>query len=522
MATSIFLLAAPALVSAQTTGAGCDEEALEDAKQYFNELRLQYIKDPSAVDELEFRFAASEYVDLSEQCYSSRYGAPPGDQIIDEGGIMMGEHGINPIFDSAEYDLWGTKWGAGTSFTGGIEVPGPQISGGTVTYSFMSDGVVLDAEGGVLSNVAITSLGGFAPCFLEEIELALGAWSAVSDIRFIPVTDGGEPFNDPPGAHIRIGAHVFDGVSGTLAHAFFPPPNGVGAAGDTHFDSEEVWACAIGAGNIGIGLVALHEFGHAIGLLHEVTDLAVMNPIYNPALTFGPLADDIIGAGEIYGAAGAATTAFFGDVGIGTDSPGATLHAVRTDGSAKILVEEASSTVAPRTLFELRNPGNTKFTVNNTDAGEAWAFANPGTAFRLSRQGSGEVEMEIFNNGNVTIAGDLTQNSDFNVKTAIKDVDPGKILHLVSQLPVSQWEYKDAPGESHIGPMAQDFYAAFGLGGSETGISTIDTAGVALTAIKALVGEIEALKKQNEMLQKRLDNLENLGVNPVLANISPN
>jgi len=31
-------------------------------------------------------------------------------------------------------------------------------------------------------------------------------------------------------------------------------------------------------------------------------------------------------------------------------------------------------------------------------------------------------------------------------------------------LPVSKWEYKDALGESHIGPMAQDFYAAFGLG----------------------------------------------------------
>jgi len=204
-----------------------------------------------------------------------------------------------------------------------------------------------------------------------------------------------------------------------------------------------------------------------------------------------------------------------GDVGFGTDTPGASLHAVRSDGTAKILVEEESVTAAPRTLFQLKNKGNTKFGVLNTEAGVEWSFANPGTAFRLSRQGSGVVEMEIFNNGNVTIAGDLTQNSDINAKTAIKDVDPGKILHLVSQLPVSQWEYKDAPGESHIGPMAQDFYAAFGLGGSETGISTIDTAGVALTAIKALASDNADLRKenaiisaQNAALSARLENLE--------------
>jgi hypothetical protein len=116
--------------------------------------------------------------------------------------------------------LWGTKWGAGSPFTDGTDLPGPQITGGTVTYSFMADAVDLSAEGGPLSNVALTSLATYSPCFLDEIELALGAWSAVADILFFPVTDGGEPFNDPPGAHIRIGAHTFDGASGTLAHAF--------------------------------------------------------------------------------------------------------------------------------------------------------------------------------------------------------------------------------------------------------------------------------------------------------------
>jgi hypothetical protein len=506
--TAIFLILVSAPLFAQTPPAGCDEQALADAKQSFNELRLQYIKDPSTVDELEFRLAASDYIGLAEECYYSSYGADPGGQMIDEGGVWMTEHGIQTNFDSGDYVLWGTKWGAGSPFTDGTDLPGPQITGGTVTYSFMADAVDLSAEGGPLSNVALTSLATYSPCFLDEIELALGAWSAVADILFFPVTDGGEPFNDPPGAHIRIGAHTFDGASGTLAHAFFPPPNGNGAAGDTHFDSEEIWACTPGAGNIALGLVALHEFGHAIGLGHEMTDIAVMNPFYNPALTFGPLADDIMGAGEIYDTAGAATTTHFGNVGIGTDTPEATLHTVGSDGATKILVEEKSATAAPRTLFQLKNNGNTKFGVHNTEADVEWAFANPGTAFRLSRQGSGEVEMEIFNNGNVTIAGDLTQNSDVHAKTAITDVNPQEILARVSELPVSKWEYKDAPGEDHIGPMAQDFYAAFGLGGSQTGISTIDASGVALAAIKALAEENRMLKAENAALDGRLEQLE--------------
>jgi hypothetical protein len=190
-----------------------------------------------------------------------------------------------------------------------------------------------------------------------------------------------------------------------------------------------------------------------------------------------------------------------GDVGIGTASPAASLHVRRTDGTAQALIEDTNATVAPRTLFQLKNSGNTKFGVLNTDAGVEWAFANPGTGFRLSRQGSGVVEMEIFNNGNMTISGNLTQLSDVNSKTAITKVDSDEILHLVAQLPVTRWEYKDSRGEAHIGPMAQDFYAAFGLGGTELGISTIDTAGVALVAIQALIEKNEALELAIKELQ---------------------
>ena len=163
-----------------------------------------------------------------------------------------------------------------------------------------------------------------------------------------------------------------------------------------------------------------------------------------------------------------------------------------------ILAKDPSTTVAPRTMFEIAGAGNTKFNVNNTDANESWAFANPGTGFRLSRQGSGVVEFEVKNNGNAVLAGTLTENSDINNKHDIQWLNQEEILDKVMSLPIAQWRYNDAPDSKHIGPMAQDFYRAFELGDTDKGISSIDTGGVALAAI-------QALKKENQQIKLEKD-----------------
>ena len=196
-----------------------------------------------------------------------------------------------------------------------------------------------------------------------------------------------------------------------------------------------------------------------------------------------------------------------GNVGVGTAVPTTSMHLVRTDGTAQILVEETGP-VAPRDLFVISNPGNTKFTVTNSDASESWSFANPGTGFRLSRQGSGVVELEIKNNGNAVLAGNLTQNSDVNAKQDIEVLDSRSVLSKVMALPITEWSYKDDPQSRHIGPMAQDFYKAFQLGHTEKGISTIDTGGVALAAIQALMQEIQKRDEQIDQMQKSLEALE--------------
>lgn len=82
--------------------------------------------------------------------------------------------------------------------------------------------------------------------------------------------------------------------------------------------------------------------------------------------------------------------------------------------------------------------------------------------------------------------------SDRAAKTGFAPIDAGDVLARVAQLPLSAWSYRDAPEVRHIGPVAQDFRAAFGLGDDERTISTVDSAGVALAAIQGLNAKLEA------------------------------
>jgi hypothetical protein len=113
-------------------------------------------------------------------------------------------------------------------------------------------------------------------------------------------------------------------------------------------------------------------------------------------------------------------------------------------------------------------------------------------------------------NGNgayLTDGGAWTNTSDKNLKEDIVIVQEQDLLQKVMGIPLSRWKYKGT-NEYHIGPMAQDFYAAFLVGLDDESVSTIDPAGVALACIQALKKENDELKNSLHVLMKRLDKLE--------------
>ncbi|MBK8022711.1 MAG: matrixin family metalloprotease [Chloroflexi bacterium] len=223
---------------------------------------------------------------------------------IDDGPIIPSVPPLREEQFGPEYVLYGRKWGANPFFGSGT----PQLAGGTVYWSYMPNGVTNTTEAGVAANTAISSLPTYQACFLDEIANAFAAWQAVSNIQFVQIADAGTgaPSGSTAGyqGHIRVGAHPFDGAYNVLAHAYFPTA-GATIAGDLHFDIAENWQCTPGSGRIDIGLVALHEIGHSIGLMHEPTILAVMNATYNSSLTTLQN-DDINGARALYGNVGTA------------------------------------------------------------------------------------------------------------------------------------------------------------------------------------------------------------------------
>jgi hypothetical protein len=87
----------------------------------------------------------------------------------------------------------------------------------------------------------------------------------------------------------------------------------------------------------------------------------------------------------------------------------------------------------------------------------------------------------------LTTGGVWTNSSDRDAKENFAQVDSRNILEKVAGLPIKTWNYRsEAESVRHMGPVAQDFYAAFGLGQDETSITTIDADGVALAAIQGL------------------------------------
>lgn len=141
----------------------------------------------------------------------------------------------------------------------------------------------------------------------------------------------------------------------------------------------------------------------------------------------------------------------------------------------------------------------------------------------------GAANFDLLADGNLTIAGTLNQSSDRNLKKNFSDVDHGEVLCKVLEMPVTTWQYKKAEGEQrHMGPMAQDFYAAFQLGASDKTISTADSLGVSLAAIKGLNGKVtqlveqkdeqiaelqEQLRKQQLLIESMLERLETVESN---------
>lgn len=227
----------------------------------------------------------------------------------------------------------------------------------------------------------------------------------------------------------------------------------------------------------------------------------------------------------------APTDAFYmqsdGDIGLGIATPEASLEVQRSDGTAKIRVEETSAVDEKRTMYNLVNNGQIRFTMEDISTSRVWDFLLADDGFNVSLVGTGGAEMVLRDNGglrvgpggaasllltsggNLFIAGTLTESSSRETKTDFEAVEDAWVLERLARLPISVWRYKHMPEtDRHMGPMAEDFYAAFGLGPDDKHISPKDIAAVSMVAAKALNDRVRSLDDQVQQREARIAELE--------------
>ena len=226
---------------------------------------------------------------------------------------------------------------------------------------------------------------------------------------------------------------------------------------------------------------------------------------------------------------GAPTSSIFvsanGDIGMNTENPSQPLHVRRTDGTAKILVEEASGTSDTRTLMELKNDGKLYLALNDTRG------ANPvelggnqgnltvrlGGAPRLSQSGV-DGTMTIF--GNLVLSGGSCTGCVTAAMAAPSILSQDEVLDKLQSVLFIHWngtatdlnsvEAASPSNEAevlHLSPDMESFYNAYGLGLNGTQIAPLDVATISLASVQALNGEIEQQQALIEQQQQVIETL---------------
>ncbi len=171
-----------------------------------------------------------------------------------------------------------------------------------ITYSIAPDGVTWDHGINVLNATFNAKFG--AGNWERTIAKDLATWESVANINIVPVSDSPLPFDtpglsqgDPRFGDIRFGGYPFLNDTTTLAQTYYPPPNGLTAAGDVEVNT------AIDFNNgsqYDLYSVLLHETGHSLGMAHATNPAEVMYPVYQGVVS-GLSPGDIAGIQAIYG-----------------------------------------------------------------------------------------------------------------------------------------------------------------------------------------------------------------------------
>ncbi len=193
------------------------------------------------------------------------------------------------------FSLQGSAWFGGNG------------TAGTLRYSFPPDGLNITngiGEGNAPNEIharlnALFAAQGGEPFWKDLFRQSFDAWSAITGIEYVEVTDDGAAWGTGGSASrgdVRIAMKPLDGSSGVLAYNQFPSNS------DMVLDRSENWASGAGSNFRFFRNTIMHEHGHGLGFLHicPVNQSKLMEPFLSTAFD-GLQHDDIRGGTFVYG-----------------------------------------------------------------------------------------------------------------------------------------------------------------------------------------------------------------------------
>jgi len=195
-----------------------------------------------------------------------------------------------------------------------------------------------------------------------------------------------------------------------------------------------------------------------------------------------------------------------GYIGMNVDTPTAPLHVVRSDGLARILVEETNRTQGPRDLFEIKNNGNPEFRMTNTGNGNSWLFS-AGLRF-VVKNNAGIWVSRITSTGDMEITGSLTTTGGTCGGGGCDLVfQPDNRIESIEEHAASMWSNQYLPA---VGPTPEN--APFNLSEKTGGmLNELEKAHIYIEQLNNRLAEqdqrheasIEQLKLENQVLLTR-------------------
>ena len=299
-------------------------------------------------------------------------------------------------------------------------------------------------------------------------------------------------------ANNTYGALIYPGSNVGLAWPYGP------ASGVTNSTAIGYNAGAMFSGSTVIGGFGDTTFGTSVR--DTATNQVVIAAEHGVGINTGKAADGLALRDELTIAPSAGLPAGNADVSLITGTPGATgYHGfnINAQPNGYLNINGMYSATAGALVY-----GNV-LQVNYVSSGYGLLGFNGASAVYPIHFGTNT------SNGNgayLSGTGVWTNASSRTFKDSFAAIDPVAVLEKLVALPVKTWYYKGNRGDGqHMGPVAEDFAAAFGLGSNEKYIGSVDESGVAFAAIQGLnrkfASENADLKARNAALQERLDQL---------------